>query len=185
MSILDFKASLQGGGARANQFRVDLNFPAIVSNVGDAKRKANFLCHSTTLPGSQLGVALASYRGRDVPLAGERTFTPWGISVYNDTDFAIRDAFESWMSRINDVKENTGITNPMLYTSQLVVTQLDRNNAALKTYTIYDAWPTNIGDIQLDFGNNAQIETFPVQFVYTYWTAETSTGAVTGGNLGI
>ncbi len=184
MSILDFKANFTGGGARPNQFRVELSFPAIVTGTGDVARKAQFLCFSTTLPGSQLGIAMANYRGREVPLAGERTFNPWSINVYNDTDFSIRDAFENWMGKINDVKENTGVTNPMLYTSQLTVKQLDRNNATIKTYTIYDAWPTNIGEIQLDFGANTQLESFPVQFVYTHWTTETSSSSV-GGSVGI
>lgn len=184
MSILDFKGSFLGGGARPNQFRVELSFPAIVNGTGDAARKAQFLCFGTSMPGSQLGITMANYRGREVPLAGERTFQPWAINVYNDTDFAIRDAFENWMGKINDVKENTGVTNPLLYTSQLSVKQLDRNGATLKTYTIYDAWPMQIGEIQLDFSANTQLETFPVQFVYTYWTTETSSSAI-GGSIGI
>ena len=178
MSILSFKSQLLGGGARANQFRVELSFPAIVTGTGDAARKGQYLCHAASLPGSQLGIAMAAYRGRDVPLAGERTFQPWSVSVYNDTDFAIRDAFEAWSGKINDVKENTGVTNPMLYTSQVTVIQLDRNDVALKKYTLYDAWTTNIGEIALDFGNNQQIETFPVTFVYTHWTTETIAGGI-------
>lgn len=134
--------------------------------------------------GSQIGITNASYRGRDVPLAGERTFQPWTINAYNDTDFSIRDAFENWMGKINDVKENTGITNPMMYTSQLSVKQLDRNGATIKTYTVFDAWPTAVGDIQLDFGANTQIESFPITFVYTYWTTETSSSAI-GGSIGV
>ncbi len=184
MSILDFKSSLIGGGARPNNFRVELSFPSVVSGTGDAARKNQFLCHATTLPGSSVGIAMANYRGREVPLAGERTFQPWTINVYNDTDFLIRDAFESWMNKINDVKENTGITNPMLYTASATVHQLDRNGATLKSYTLADAWPTQIGEIQLDFSQNQQIESFPVTFVYTYWTAQTSSGAI-GGSIGI
>ncbi len=184
MSILDFKANLTGGGARPNQFRVELSFPAIVSGTGDAARKAQFLCHATSLPGSRVNPVIANYRGREVPLAGERAFQPWTISVYNDTDFLIRDAFENWLGRINDVRENTGVTNPMLYTSQLTVNQLDRNGATIKSYTIYDAWPTDIGEIQLEFGNNNQIETFPITFVYTSWTTQTTAVGV-GGSVGI
>lgn len=180
MSILEFKSAMSGGGSRPNNFRVELTFPSIVAGTNEAARKAQFLCHATTLPGSNVGVAMAAYRGRDVPLAGERTFQPWSINVYNDTDFAIRDAFESWMNRINDVKENTGVTNPMLYTASITVHQLDRNGLVLKSYTLSDAWPTNIGEIQLDFSANTQIESFPVTFVYTYWTAETLSGAIAG-----
>lgn len=178
MSIQTFKSSMQGGGARANQFRVEVSFPSIVNGTSDAARKTQFLCHAATLPGSAVGIAMANYRGREVPLAGERTFQPWTINVYNDTDFLIRDAFESWSNKINDVKENTGVTNPMLYTASVTVHQLDRNEAILKSYTLFDAWPTQIGEIQLDFSQNQQIESFPITFVYSYWTAETSTVTV-------
>lgn len=184
MSILNFKSQLSGGGARANQFRVELSFPSVVAGTGDAARKAQFLCHSASLPGSSIGIAMANYRGREVPLAGERTFQPWTISVYNDNDFAIRDAFENWMGKINDVTENSGITNPMMYTSQMTVHQLDRNDVTVKSYTIFDAWPTNIGEIQLDFGQNTQIESFPITFVYTHWSTQTSVGGI-GGSVGI
>lgn len=177
-SIQEFKANLLGGGARANQFKVELSFPALVSGTGDAARKAQFLCSASSLPGSTIDVAPVFYRGRAVPLAGERTFAPWGITVINDTDFAIRDAFEKWSQTINSVKNNTGATNPMLYTAQMSVHQLDRNGGVVKSYTFVDAWPSNVGEIQLDFGNNNTLETFTVEMQYAYWETKTTNSGV-------
>jgi hypothetical protein len=173
-----------GGGARANQFRVDLNFPTFVGGGQNAGRKAQFLCKSASLPGSHIGISSVFYRGREVKLAGERQFQNWGVSIINDTDFAIRDAFESWMNSINDVKENVGITNPGLYTVDMTVTQLDRNGASLKTYTFAGAFPVEISDIQLDFQNNDQVEEFQVQFAYAFWQPNTNQTSI-GGSVGI
>ena len=49
------------------------------------------------------------------------------------------------------------------------VIQLDRNDAPLKTYKFINAYPTDIGDIQLSFEIPNQIEEFSVQFVYDYF----------------
>lgn len=178
MSVNEFRSALTGGGARPNQFRVELTFPGFVTGATNAGRKAQFLCTAAQLPESNVGSIQVPYRGRVVHVAGERTFQPWSISILNDTDFAIRDAFESWMHTINNVKENTGLTNPNMYTANMTVHQLDRNNATLKSYTFSDAWPTNVGAIQLGFSDDNTIESFNVQFVYTYWEAKTTSSSL-------
>ena len=112
------------------------------------------------------------YRGREVKLPGERTFQNWQITIINDTDFAIRNAFEDWMNVINDVAENSGITNPNIITSDMYVTQLDRNNEDLKKYSFVDCWPVNMSDIQLSFDANDRVEDFTVELAYAYWLPE-------------
>ena len=174
MSILSFKTALLGGGARANQFKVTLNFPSFVSNGNSAATKGQFLVESASLPGQQIGIAQVMYRGRAVKLAGERMFDNWSVTVLNDTDFDIHNAFESWMQQINSKSENTGVINPLLYTTNMQVEQLDRNGIALKKYTFQDAWPVSISPINLSFGENDQVERFEVQFAYGWFEAETA-----------
>lgn len=184
MSILDFKSSLSGGGARPNQFRVELNFPGFVDNGNQAGRKGQFLCTATTLPGSNINIAPVYYRGRVVKLAGEREFSNWGIRIINDTDFLIHKAFQDWMKQINDPKENIGLTNPLLYTADMNVHQLDRNGATIKSYKIADAWPVSISDIDLSFSTNDQIEEFQVELAYSFWEM-TSTSTSISGTIGV
>jgi hypothetical protein len=179
MSILDFKSNLLGGGARPNQFRVELNFPGFVSGGTAAARKAQFLCTAASLPGSHIGIAQVFYRGREVKLPGERVFQNWQITVINDTMFDIRDSFEKWMEQINGVKNNTGITNPLAVTTNMIVNQLDRNGAVLKSYTLADVWPVNLGEIPLSFGSNDQIEEFTVELAYGFWDTTTNASSVT------
>ena len=179
MSIQSFKQSLTGGGARANQFRVQLDFPTGVIVFGNARRQAEFLCNATSLPGSTIGVAPTYFRGREVKLFGERTFANWSMTIINDTDFAIRNTFEDWMQQINDGENNTGNTNPNDFTATMRVTQLDRNAPAggggtgndvgLKQYEFVSAWPVNISDIALSFADNDKLEEFTVELAYAYW----------------
>lgn len=175
MSILNFKAALIGGGARANQFRVTLNFPTFVAGTA-AANKAQFLCEAASLPGQTIGIAPLMYRGREVKLAGERRFDNWSISVINDTDFDIHNAFESWMQQINNKQENSGLTNPLSYTVNMNVEQLDRNGITLKKYTFQDAWPVAISPIALSFNDNDNVERFSVEIAYGWFETEAFTG---------
>jgi hypothetical protein len=61
---------------------------------------------------------------------------------------------------------------PSDYQVDMSVHQLDRNDAIIKTYRFYDAYPTSVGQIALDFEQNNQIETFDVEFTYNYFTTD-------------
>lgn len=172
-TISAFKAQMQGGGARPNQFRVELTFPAFVGSIASAAgNAAQFLCRTATLPASTTEDITAAYRGRPVHFAGERTFQPWSISVYNDTNFLIRNVMERWTNGVLNYTTTNGIMRPSDYQVDMSVYQLDRNDRVIKTYRFYDAYPTNIGQIQLDFETNNQIETFDVEFTYNYFTTD-------------
>ena len=168
-SIADFKSKLTGGGARANQFRVSLIPPALVSGAANAARALEFLCKSASLPSSDVGDIEVFYRGRPVHVAGERTFQPWVITVYNDTDFAIRDAFESWSHLIVNYNATDGHPTPLEYQVDATVFQLDRNGNTLKSYTFHDMWPVSVSQIDLGYDANQQIEEFQVQLQYNYF----------------
>lgn len=176
--ISDFKAQLGGGGARANQFRVELAFPSYVGVSASVGTSAQFLCKGAQIPASTIDNMPVQYRGRVVNIAGERSFAPWTVSIYNDTNFGIRNAMEKWSDGIQKLTDTTGRTNPLDYQVDLLVHQLDRNGARLKTYRFVDAYPTEIGPIALDFDTINQIEVFDVTFTYNYWTTTESSGYV-------
>jgi len=172
-TISAFKAQMQGGGARANQFRVELTFPAFVGGqAAAAGQAAQFLCKATTLPASVLEDAPVFFRGRPVHLAGERSYQPWSVTVFNDTNFLIRNVMERWSNGIVSYTATNGIMRPTDYQVDLAVHQLDRNDKVIKTYKLYDAWPQDVGVIQLDFDANNQIEMFEVTFLYNYFTTD-------------
>jgi hypothetical protein len=61
----------------------------------------------------------------------------------------------------------------------ITVSQLDRNGGVLRKYKIIDAFPVEIGPVQLDFGTNDQISTFGATFQYqTFDVIEGSITAV-------
>jgi hypothetical protein len=176
--ISAFKAQMIQGGARANQFRVSIQFPTIVPNGALAGRKLEFLAKSAQLPQSSLSEVQVMYRGRPVYFAGEREFDAWSIEVYNDNDFVVRNAFEAWVDSIQNSANTNGIQQPALYQVDMSVIQTDRNDREVKRYIFKDAFPTVVGAIQLDWDQNNQIEVFPVSFRYNYFESPTSQGAL-------
>lgn len=166
-TISDFKAQLQSGGARSNQFKIVLNFPSGVAG-NDVQVAASFLCNATSLPASTIANIPVSFRGRPVNFAGEREFAPWNITVLNDGDFQIRDALERWSHLISNYQQTNGTMNPNNYQVDMEVHQLDRNSNVLKQYKFFDAFPTEIGEITLSY-ETPEIETFDVTFQYNYF----------------
>lgn len=167
--ISNFKAQLTGGGARPSQFSTIITFPNWVAGGTLAGQQTQFLCKATSLPGSSVENIGVMYRGRPVNFAGERSFAPWSISVYNDTSFNIRNAFEDWSKGIQAYSEIKGRTNPSDYQRDMVVNQLDRSGAIIKGYKFFDAYPVEIGAIGLDYEATNQIEMFDVTFVFNFF----------------
>lgn len=172
-----FKTQLTGGGARPNQFLVSLTFPSFVTDrVSSAVSAAPFLVNAASLPGQSIGKTGTMYRGREIKLAGDRDFAPWRIRVLNDHEMIIRNCLERWMNGINGLRDNSGYLSPFSYQTDLTVVHLDRNNNPLRSYTLYDAMPIELGEIGLDFGNNNTVEEYDVTFEIQHFEADAFNG---------
>ena len=168
-NIDDFKANLIGGGARANQFRVLITPPSGIS-IGLDVRRTSFLVRGTNLPSHTTAEIPIPFRGRNIYIAGDRTFDEaWTTTFMNDTDFMIRNAMERWSNGINDLAEGTGVIAPADYQTDLFVEQLDRDDTVLKTYIFRSAYPLTIGDIALSSAEAGEIETFEVTWRYQHY----------------
>jgi len=178
--ITDFKSKLTGGGARSNLFEVVLTFPDAAAPDTNVLEKSRFLVKGANLPASNVAQIDVPFRGRILKIAGDRTFDSWTVTVINDTDFAIRSAFERWMNTINKVSDNTGLTNPADYQAEAYVYQLDRDGSVLRTYRFYDVFPTNISQIELAYDAQG-IQEFTVELQVQWWEAVRGTGANAGG----
>lgn len=169
--ISAFKSNLTAGGARPNLFEAVVNNP--INAAADSTFR--FVCRAAQLPGSTIPAIDVPYFGRQVRIAGNRTFEPWTVTIINTTDFAVRDSMEAWMNGINGHATNTGLVNPADYQSDLIVDQLDRDESVLKSYTFRGCFPTNVGAIDLNYDTTGAIEEFPVEFQIQYWESNTTT----------
>lgn len=172
LGVDDFKAKLRGGGARANLFKATLNFPQYAG--GDVEL-SSFMCRAAQLPESTTNIINIPFRGRELKIAGDRTFADWNVTIMNDTDFSVRDAMERWLNGINAHSANTGLVNPVDYQADLIVEQLDRDETVVKRYDFRGAFPISVGQIQLDYAQVGEIEVFDVVFAIQYWESNTTT----------
>ena len=173
-NISDFKAKLAGGGARANQFKVTMPFPGYASVGGEIEELA-FLCRATSIPSMEIASIPVPFRGRSIKIAGDRTIPDWSITVYNDTNFKLRDAFERWQNGINNMSDNEGLTNPVDYQVDAFLDHLDRNGNTIKSYTLRGVYPTAIASIPLNYEEAGAIEEFEVTLDYQFFDARTTT----------
>lgn len=171
LGVDDFKSKLKGGGARPNLFNCRVNFPAYA--LGDAEL-TSFMAKGAQLPASQITEVVVPFRGRQLKIAGDRTFDVWTVTVINDTGFEVRDAMERWMNGINSHNENTGFNDPAEYQTDLTVEQLDKDGLVLKTYNFRSCFPTEVSAIDLNYDTENTIEEFTVTFQVQYWESNTT-----------
>ena len=188
-SIVDFKSKMIGGGARSNLFEVTIEYPDLLGLPTDSdgpKATGEFLIKAAEIPASNLGNIPVPFRGRILPVAGDRTFDPWTVTVINDQKFNIRDAMEQWSNKINDLRFDVGDTNPADYQTKAEVYQLSRQGKSsggssnsggdkitvLRQYNFEGIYPNAVSSIPLDYGATDQIEEFQVTFNYLFWTVD-------------
>ena len=173
-SISDFKSALIGGGARPNLFEVELTtLPGGVTWDADNFR---YMCKAASLPASTIANIDVPFRGRIFKVAGDRTIDVWSVTVINDEDFKLRNAFEDWMNIIAKLDNNLGATQPESYMTNAKVFQLGRGstksstgntgdaNVVLKEYEMIDIFPTSVSAIDLSYDTGDTIEEFTVEF---------------------
>ena len=180
-----FKSSLTNGGARPNQFMVQLSFPTYVAGAQLAVARAPFLVSVAELPGQTVNPAIVQYRGREVKFVGDRIYAPFTITVLNDAEMSIRTAMEQWMGGMEDYETKFGRMQPSEYQRDMQVFQLDRNGNSLKEYKIANSFPVDLSPVSLDFGANDQISTFTVTFQYQHFTVSSNPGGSLGSAGGI
>ena len=171
-NIDDFKASLIGGGARANQFRVTITPPSGIA-IGLDTRRTSFLVKAAALPTRAITEIPLKFRGRTIYMAGDAAEPEaWEVTFLNDTDFMIKNAIELWSNGINDFALNTGVVSPADYQTDLTVEQLDRDETGLKTYILRNCWPTTSGSaIELSMETESAVEEFSVSWRYQHFEA--------------
>jgi len=174
-NISDFKSKLIGGGARPNLFEVELTtLPDGVQ--GWNADSFQFLCKAAALPAQTIASIDVPFRGRIFKVAGDRTIDTWTVTIINDEDFVLRNAFENWTQQIADLTTNLGATDPSSYMTNAKVFQLGRGstkastsssgneNVVLKEYEFIDIFPTSVSAIDLSYDTGDTIEEYTVEF---------------------
>ena len=164
-------------------FEVNIELPSKVIGLNDYAADIRFMIKAAEIPAANIGNIPVPFRGRILPVAGDRTFDPWTVTIINDTDFVIRDAMERWSNSINDLQTAQGTISPEVYQRSAQVKQLSREGTnpgdpekVLRLYNFEGIYPNTVSSIPLDFGATDQIEEFQVTFNYLFYEVSSPTG---------
>ena len=186
-NIQSFRDRMIGGGARPNMFEVNIDLPDQIGKDKNRDENMRFMIKAAEIPAANIGNIPVPFRGRVLPVAGDRTFDPWTVTIINDASFDVRRAMEEWSNLINDLQFDVGDINPADYQTSAQVYQLSRQSQGsggasgvnsgniiqtLRTYNFEGIYPNAVSSIPLDYGATDQIEEFQVTFNYLYWTAD-------------
>lgn len=174
--ITDFIGGF-GGGLRPNRFRV-------TGKMGLGESTTIFHIKSSTIPGSKISTIEIPYRGRTFKMPGTRLYDSWDITVLDDSEegngTSLWDDFHQWSENFNSHEGNLikqdlkysfgsdGTNNNNLGMNNWSVEQLDINGNSVKKITLWDCWPSRVGQILLSMDNNEELVTFPVTLQYQY-----------------
>ncbi len=169
---------LKFGGARPTLFNVDITFPNSIPGVSnEAVSKLQFLCRASSVPASSIASVPVPYFGRQVKVAGDRTFSDWSVTIMNDEDYIVRNSFEAWHNSINSIIANRRANNAIGesaiqgggYKGTATVNQFSKDGKKIKTYIFANIFPISVDEMALDWDATNTIQTFGVTFAYDWW----------------
>ena len=160
-----FVQNLAGGGARANQYEIQITGSPVPNGT------FSFLCRSAQIPGMTVGEVPVAYRGRQIFVAGDRTYDAWTVTVFSDTAWSLRSSFETWSDKIAEINESVkGAVAPNDYYGIAQVKQFDRAGGEKAYYVLQDVWPTTVDPIDLAYDTNDAVMEFGVTLRFNYMT---------------
>lgn len=171
-NISDFIGNgLELGGARPTLFEVYVVLPPGLTTVSRQamENKFRFTCRATSIPASTVASVDVPYFGRQIKLAGDRTFADWSVTVMNDEDYLVRDTMEAWHNAINSIVGNNKTLPGQTYQGQATVIQYGKSGNIIKSYEFADIFPVQIDEMAVDWESTNQIQTFGTTFAYNYW----------------
>jgi hypothetical protein len=153
-----------------------MTFPDVSGLTDEAIGRFRFVCRASSIPASSIASIPVPYFGRTVKVAGDRTFSDWSVTVMNDEDYTVRNAFEAWHNGINSIVSNRRADNVKDesaaaggYKGEAVVQQFGKNGVVIKAYRFVNIFPVNVDEMGLDWEATNTIQTFGVTFAYDWW----------------
>lgn len=169
-SIIAFKKAFNGG-TRSNRFEV-VSTTGWPNGVSVNSQNTKFKLFSTVMPSAELGTIQVGYRGRAYSLAGDRQYSTWPVSIYDDSDSQnLWKAFQRWKELLDGHVDHKVFRNDFAYKSlqkTWVVNQLGLNGDILRTIKLINCWPSQVGGLLLDMGSTTQ-SNFSVTLVFDYF----------------
>ncbi|AAQ81474.1 gp19 [Aeromonas phage 31] len=161
MDVTDVLRAFESGDfARPNLFEVEIPFLG---------QNFKFKCKAGTMPAATVEKIPVGYMNRKLNIAGDRIYDDWTVTIYNDSAHITRQAIVDWNAMTHGMGNTITGDIPEAYKKPGVVRQKDRNGESTKEYAIIGLFPTNVGEVTLDWDDNNTVSTFEVTFALDWW----------------
>lgn len=142
-------------------------------------QKHHFLVSSSQLPPEVIGESTINWQGNVYRIANTHEYSDHTITFRSDENNELRAEFLKWMKKIHDPTTNIhGSPSEQGdgYFGTVTLDQLDNEGNQTITYQLIAAFPSNVGEVSLDYGNK-DVTTFQVTFKYQYHTVSSQGGS--------
>lgn len=162
MELQDITRAFESGDfARPNLFEVEIPYLG---------RNFSFKAKAAPMPAGIVDKVPVGYMNRKINVAGDRTYDDWTVTIYNDDNHSTRQAIVDWQALAHAGGNTIAGSSPADYKKVATVRQFHRDGVTItKEYTITGLWPTNVGEVQMDWDSNNEVETFETTFAIDWW----------------
>lgn len=166
--VNDLKA-FAGDFARGYLFNIYFTDAPVEITGGESLTR--YLVRSSTIPESTIDPIEVPWQGQMYKIASTHVYAEWEITFNLDQGAWLRKRFDEWSELIHNSGTNLhGL--PSNYFGTVKAELLSGvTGLPTMTYTINNAWPSNVGAIDLA-QDNKDIVQFPVTFTYTWHETE-------------
>lgn len=167
----DAKSSLSNFIARVkkNGLLQASHFHIVIPNFSPNAQDKDLLmfCDAADLPGITLMTTEVRQFGELTTLPHAPMYQPIQLSFICDSTMDVKYALEDWIDQV--FNRNTRTFNFYdSYTKDIEIYITDKRGNDVHKVTLYEAYPTNIGNIQLDYQQESIIKV-PVTITYKWW----------------
>lgn len=191
-NIREFKSKIHryGGVARKNLFVFEIY--KSISNVDMTPESLRFFCVSTSLPSIDLTVQdyfpNAFGKKKAIPISLNQNDV--SAVFLGDSRYQVLSFFHKWIQEVMNYDVSGGLLNSINgqlpyeagyldeVTAKIVIRHYCADNLGVfYEYTLYDCFPTQVGELDVSWEDNDSYMTIPVNFTYSGFSV---TSAETG-----
>lgn len=177
MGVDNFKKNFDGG-TRPNRFVVT----GEIGGEGSSTPVNNLYVKAASMPSSTMGIIQVPFRGRVIKLPGDRAYPEWTFTMLDETTDDFRNKFEKWNEAFNSHADNISGSDPggldledeNLFT-QWNVSQLDMQGDVIRTTTLHNCWPVEVGAVDLTYDSADLLTEYSMTLAYDYLDVSNST----------
>jgi len=175
------------GFSKPSYFEIYLTAPSLVDSI-ENKLLSRLYCKAGSIPGISMNYTEIPHKGMYVTVPTTRSYSEWTCTIVNDTNYLLRTNLVKWCDEISGNKGlplKSGISIGSLLTLGGGTSEKVDLSRILKDiwivhysnykiprptaiYKLIDAFPSELGNIELDWGTNDSTEDYNVTFRFQY-----------------